>query len=181
MNTPSKSLIHLLDSAHEKWTYRQVPQTVSIAGINKGKCSGGHSTLRAEGPTAKHHLCCPPWVEARWPLTLSRGFVLLSKKRGFRTGFKQSCCARPGKLLIRPQDAGVVVNFANNLHVRILQWSEAFLTGRAQPRVYTSLPTGTGRRRSPVQDPSTAPERWERLQQQGGRCFRAFRKHRFEK
>lgn len=76
-----ESLIRLLGSANEKMKPTgRVHRLPQLAGINRGKCSGRHSILQAEGLTAKHHLFCPPWVEVRWPLTLSRGFVLFSKK-----------------------------------------------------------------------------------------------------
>lgn len=92
-----------------------------MAGINREKCSGVHSMLHAEGLTAKHHLFFPAWVEVIWPLMLSNVFVPLSKKGVSEPVFNNTVMLRPGKLLIRPQSARVVVSFANNLSVHVLQ------------------------------------------------------------
>lgn len=181
VNTPSKSLIHLLGSAHEKCTYRQVPQTASIAGINRGKCSGGHSTLRAEGPTAKHHLCCPPWVEARWPLTLSRGFVLLSKKEVSEPVLNKaavldlgSCSSDHRMPVLWALQIICMFAFCNDQRHSLQGWHSQGLALLCpqEPGESAARCRIPARHRGAGSAPAAAG---------GGRCFRAFLKYRFEK
>ena len=50
-----------------------------------------------------------------------KGFCASFKKEVSEPVLNKAAMLRPGKLLIRPQDGRVVVSFANNLHVHVLQ------------------------------------------------------------